>query len=442
MAKRALLIGMSLVILTLALLAQAQDATPDSQATVDAAVSTLIAQTQQAPQMLMTQTIHAALAQALTATAQPAQPTETPVKATEQPFDASSLSIAGTTDLDLLAGPAATSAYLAPDGEHFAYLKGKTLCIYARDQQQNCTDLSDAMRRIDSESIRWSPDSRYIVLTEEFFRSFTEPDIWVFDTTTSTIKDITDDGVSKIELGSSTWKNIDIVPHWTPDGQIIFLRYSRLDGQITAPEIHQIAPDGSAETTLGTLNSNDDPFAIYNFDIGHDKLVYAYTSQARSASDGVWISDLDGQNARQLSHQPETALLTGMKLSPDERFILVNMEQRDFAAKPTPENSRMVVVDSSSGEQILIDPEQNVSGAGWSPTGSALVYITRSLEDSNDNPVFLTNTPGVGGRQLTSLEGTFNMATPLLQQTLGWGANNTILLSHSPTTGIVLVHLE
>ena len=105
-----------------------------SQATVDAAVSTLIAQTQQAPQMLMTQTIQAALAQALTATAQ--SPT---VTSGEQAFDASSLSVAGTTELDLLAGPAATSAYLAPDGKHFAYLKGKTLCIYAEDQQENCT---------------------------------------------------------------------------------------------------------------------------------------------------------------------------------------------------------------------------------------------------------------------------------------------------------------
>src|SRR3954451_15098428 len=111
MAKRALFIGICLVTLTIALMAQAQDATPDSQATVDAAVSTLIAQTQQAPQMLMTQTIQAALANALTATAQPSAATPAS-EATEQAFDASSLSIAGTIDLDLLAGPASTSAYL------------------------------------------------------------------------------------------------------------------------------------------------------------------------------------------------------------------------------------------------------------------------------------------------------------------------------------------
>ena len=171
-------------------------------------------------------------------------------------------------------------------------------------------------------------------------------------------------------------------------------------------------------------------------------MVYAYVSQAHSASGGVWISDLDGKNARQLTQQSEQSILTGVKLSPDGQFVLVSAEQRDFSAEPTASNSRMYVVDTRSGEQTLIDPDRNVSGAGWSPTGSALVYITRSLQDPNNNSVFLTNTPGVAGKQLTSLEGTFNIATPLLQRTLDWGANNTILLSHSPTTGIVLVHLE
>ncbi len=442
MAKRAFFIGISLVMLAVTLMAQAQDATPDSQATVNAAVSTLIAQTQQAPQMLMTQTIQAALEQALTATAQPMATTST-AEATEQVFDAASLSITGTTDIDLLAGPAATSAYLAPDGEHFAYLKGRMLCIYQEDQQRNCIDLTDTVRRVDSESLRWSPDSRYLVLTEEFFRSLTEPDIWVFDSTSSEIKDITDDGVAKIEFSGSDWTNIDLVPHWSQDGQIIFLRYSRLDGQIMSPEVHQIAPDGSGETLLGTLTSTNDPFAIYNFDVGHDKLVYAYASQSGSDSDGLWMSDFDGKNARQLTQVVNRESLTsGVSLSPDGRYVLVTNAAAGLRGNLTPETSRLYVVDSSSGQRILIDPDRFVSGAGWSPSGSALVYITHDIKSSDSDAVFLTNTPGVAGEQLTSLQGTFNIATPLLQQTLGWGANNTILLSHSPGTGIVLVHLE
>ena len=437
MAKRVLFIGISLVILTLAMMAQAQDATPDSQATVDAAVSTLIAQTQQAPQMLMTQTIQAALAQALTATAQP------PIAAaTEQPFDALSLRIAGTTDLDLLAGPGSTSAYLAPDGEHFAYLKGRVLCIYAQSVEQNCTDLTDTVHRIDTESIRWSPDSRYLALTEEFFRSFTEPDIWVFDTTTSALTDITDDGVAKIALSGGDWTNIDLIPHWTSDGQIVFLRYNRLSGEVMPPEIYQIAPDGSGETLLGSLSSTNDPFSIYNFDISGDSLIYAYSSQSGSPSDGVWISDLDGTNAHQLTHTPREGIISSVKASPDGRYVLVSSARAGLDFNFSPEVSRFYTVDTTTGAVSLINPDRFVSGAGWSPTGSALVYITHEFKNQEADAVFLTNTPGVAGEQLTSLTGTFNIATPLLQQTLGWGANNTVLLSHSPTTGIVLVHLE
>ena len=70
-----------------------------------------------------------------------------------------------------------------------------------RISRKTALDFSDTLRRIDSESIRWSPDSRYLVLTEEFFRSFSEPDIWVFDTTTGKVTDITDDGTTKIDSG-------------------------------------------------------------------------------------------------------------------------------------------------------------------------------------------------------------------------------------------------
>ena len=441
-----MLIGIVLVV-------QAQDNPPLSQPTIDAAVSTLIAQTQQ-PQMMATQTIQAALFQALTATAvaqtaQPtpmAQPTQTApsTAATIENFDASHLTVAGTTDIDLLAGPTGTSAYLAPDGSRFAYFKQKKICLYAGDQQQNCIDLSDKLSNIDSETIRWSPDSRYIAFTEEFFRSFRDPDIWVLDTTDMTATDLTDDGVKNIEISDNDWKNIDVFPRWTQDDQIIFLRYGRSSGQITSPEIHRIAPDGSGDTVLGTVNDYDEPFSIYSLDVGNNnQLAYGFAAQRSSPSDGVWISDLDGKNAHQLTHESDQGIITNVQFSPDSRYVLVNAEQKAPLPNPTPAASRMYVVDSSSGKVSLIDPDHYVTGAGWSPEGSALVYITHNdLDPSNPDAVFLTNAAGSPGQQLTSLQGKFNIATPLLRTTLSWGKNNTILLSNSPGTGIVLVHLQ
>ncbi len=167
MDKRRLFIALILAALALALTAQAQDIPPIPQPTIDAAVSTLIAQTQQAPaQIAATRTIQAALQQALTGTAQAALPTPAPT------LDVSSLSVTGTTDLDLLAGPARTLALLAPDGAHFAHFEGSQVCIYAGNVQQNCTDFPDDLRSLDLETVRWSPDSRYLVMTENFFQLF------------------------------------------------------------------------------------------------------------------------------------------------------------------------------------------------------------------------------------------------------------------------------
>src|SRR5664279_262881 len=101
----------------------------------------------------------------------------------------------------------------------------------------------------------------------------------------------------------------------------------------------------------------------------------------------------------------------------------------------------MRLVDVRLSEPLLIDPNHFVSAAGWSPQGSALVYITHDPLQPDSDAVLLTNTPGGAGQQLSTLQGRFNLPTPRLQQTLTWGADNTILLSRSPATGIVLVHL-
>lgn len=124
MFKRYLSAGAMLVLLAAVLIftAFAQEGEPVPQATIDAAVATLIAQTEQP--FTVTQTIQAALAQALTATAQ------TPTTQNLQPFDVSGLILGQATGLDLLAGPGRTAAYLAPDGEHFAYLEGSSRLVW------------------------------------------------------------------------------------------------------------------------------------------------------------------------------------------------------------------------------------------------------------------------------------------------------------------------
>ncbi len=432
MFKRYLAIGVSVLLIGVIFAAQAQDGETMTQPTIDAAVATLIAQTQQP--LVVTQTIQAALEQALTATAQPALPEPT---ATPESFDVENLTLGGTTELDLIAGPGKSGAYLAPDGQHFAVLEASGLCIYEGDQEQLCVDL-EPVRALDTESIRWSPDSRYLVLTEDFYLSFSDPDIWLIDAVEGTLTDLTDDGPNKIDIGSDTWRDLDLMPSWTADGQIIFLRYNRISGLVQSPEIHQMAVDGSGDSQIGTIETNDNPFSIFTMDVWQDKLVYIFLAQDDIPQNGIWISDLNGENARQIKRSSRETPISAVKLSPDGQYALFRIETTINRAEYTADTSWMRVIEIETGEEILLDSENFVAGAGWSPQGSALIYTTYDGRESGN--VFLTDAPGNAGTLV--LEGRFNVGTGRLRQFFHWGANNVILLSKSPMRGIVLMRLE
>lgn len=438
MCKRALALGLAVILgLGLVLIVQAQDAEPITQPTVDAAVSTLLAQTQQAPAHLSaTQTVQAALAAALTATAQ-APTTAPPASSDGQPaIDPAQVQVAGQSELDLLAGPGQTGAYLAPDGVHVAHLERRQLCIYAGAQQERCIQFGD-MPLIDAETIRWSPDSRYLALTEEFFRTFNDPDIWVIDTSDGSFRDLTADTIGRIDIGADTWKqNIDVLPQWLSDNRILFLRYNRLQGSVRSPAVFTIAPDGSDLQQLGVLQVSD-PFAVYSLELQGDRLIYGYLASAATPNDGVWISDLDGGNTRQLIHTERDHQPVSVDLSPDGRYVLVGVPGMTFTNQP--EDSLVFLVDVEQGAAQLIDPERYVMSAGWAPTGATLIYSVYDPIRTELSGVFV-GTPGGSGRVL--LSGRYLAATPNLRQGITWTANNVVLLSRSPDSGIVLVQLQ
>lgn len=428
MFKRRLFIIVCLLSAAATLVAQAQDDQPLTQPTIDAAVSTLLAQTQQAPtQIAVTQTIEAALEGALTATAPSARPA---------PVDVSTISVVDTTEVDLVAGPARTAAYLAPNGRVYAHL-AQALCIYQGAEQQSCVELPEDLKSLDLESVRWSPDSRYLTFTENFFIFFVDPDIWLWDTETGELRDLTDDGSDRSLLTSDTWKNIDVTPDWLPDGRIIFLRYNRINGENLPPELYAIAPDGSDLERLGTIQTTD-PISIYGLSAAENRLVYNYSVPGDSVNMGIWTSNPDGSDAQLIMSTTIANRVTGVEASADGRFALV-LSQPDNFERMLPEDSWAGVLDIENRQIMLIDPDHYVVGAGWSPEGSALLYLVNNRETPDENGLYVTGAPGEAGRRL--LAGDFNLPNLGRWQTLTWGANNSVLLSRSPQRGIVLVQL-
>jgi hypothetical protein len=440
MSKRPLLMGICLLLLCLTLAAQAQETPPPEQATVNAAVSTLIAQTQGADaQMQMTGTIQAALESALTATAQ-AQVLALTATPTPEPIDWSNVSVASTTEIDLRAGPGGTAAILAPGGQRFAYLERETFCLYQGETEAKCIELGEEIRPIDTEAARWSPDSHYLAFHEDFFRLFNDPDIWVWDTVTNEVRNLTDDGntsnLLRGEMGA-----IDITPTWLPDGRLLFLRYRRTEGQFFPPDIYTVNPDGSGLTQLGTIQLSDpfnDPLPIYAMDASATHLVYAHASQRGMPDDGIWISNWDGSDARLVSRaRRRDQLALSVDVSPDERYALIGTVAGRLGGTPFP--SLVQAVSIETGEMFEIDPGRTTRAAGWTPEGSGLIYTTFAPEDDADEGLYFSETPGTPGHRL--LDGGYSAPTSRQEQSLVWGTNDMVLLSRSPEQGIVLAQL-
>ncbi|MBI5961098.1 MAG: hypothetical protein HY866_20330, partial [Chloroflexi bacterium] len=419
------------------------------QATVDSAIQTLFAQTQTAP-LNMTQTIEAAFAAAQTATAAPVDATE-PVQI--QPVSVDTIEVAEVIELPLYAAPARTAAYLAPDGSRFAYLKGQSLCIldiatiadYVQAQLDagilfenaladltdnpesfeaaSCALLDDSRMKVEQETIRWSPDSRYLVMSENFFRYYVDSDIWVLDTNSMTLADITDDGGAKFDITAPANQSppIDVVPRWMPDGRIVFLRYTGEGEEFESPHIYTIRPDGSDLQQAGQLQTTQ-RFAVYALAVSADgKLAYnlwGNDSQFQSLN-GVWISNLDGSQPEQLWHNAEEPNYVPMAVdwSPDGRYVAFNLPPTSFGAQYAPEISVERAIRISDKQEVLFSPDSFVWSAGWSGDGSAFVYTTRDILDPTKEGLYIAPEPGTPGRLLIQSGKDGEMATTLMGTT-------------------------
>lgn len=432
MSKRYAFIALCLVLLGLTLVVQAQDEPEPTQSVADA-VSTLLAQTRQAPtQIDMTQAVQEALEQALSATPQAATPV---------PIDPATAEVISTTDFDLRAGPGNTSTYLAPDGKRFVHRDGESLCLYVQDASEpNCAQLPEPLDgSIYPESLVWSPDSRYVTFTENFLVYLVDPDIWLWDTTTDTVTDLTDDGPNRLDFDDDSWERIDLAPTWLPDGRILFLRYSRIDDETPPAEIYAVQPDGSNQEKLGELDTSG-TFAAYAMVATEEHLFYNYYVNGDAPENGLWMSNRDGSNPKQIYASEVPDIPWSLSTSADGRYLLMNMpfpNDLDFS----PERSAARLLNVESGKEVLIDPDHFVAGAGWSPDGTALIYIVndRRATTETDNGLYITGTPSEGGRRI--LEGEWLPTTTRQQQPLTWGANHSILLAHQGGESITLVEL-
>ncbi len=119
---------------------------------------------------------------------------------------------------------------LAPDGSAIAWTDGDGLCVFRFEPaDRTCTPWPEDAR-LNSGPYNlplWSPDSRQIVLHEDFLIYLNDSDLWTFDVDSRVYTNLTDDGYTGGLLRTEDTANltIDFAPTFHPiSGELYFFR--------------------------------------------------------------------------------------------------------------------------------------------------------------------------------------------------------------------------
>lgn len=386
----------------------------------------------------------------LTAFAQPDTPDAIP--------DYASYQVINTQEFeDLYAALLSSAAHLAPSGERFVHIARGEFCVYNRFiipwLQSRCIPVEGRLGGA-PEDIAISPDGTRITLPtfSQALRLLYDTDIQVLNLETGTLDNLTDDGVEGSSFLAPFEGFVDVSPIWLSDRRLAFARVEAdpaSTGENTAylpSAIYtiDIAENGTpSEPRLLMTSPAENPLSIYILaadSVGSRIAFTIDTVNREPALQGVWMLDIPTGAISQLVTLPEyREMPRGLAFSQDGRYLLTF--HPDFTFRTTDASAR--ILDVKTGEFIDIDPalgdQGQVIGAGWSPRGSALVYIVTSEVSPEREGVYISPQPGEPGQMI--LEGRFYATTCCQTTPINWGASDVILIGRGSQSGILLIQV-
>jgi Tol biopolymer transport system component len=271
--------------------------------------------------------------------------------------DVADLAVTGAEPVDVDG-----TSRLSPDGSRLLHLN-RDMCVTGLDgTAKKCVD----QEKVDADPrlAQWSPDGTKLVFTDNFFRDFREPDVWVFDVTSGDLRNLTDDGVDDYDIGSpDPDTRVDILPSWSPDGDTIW--FAR--GVEDKTELMAVPADGGDTETLGEIDCVITNMAALAWSAGR----VAWTCGVSETE--VWLAGHDGgDKKRVLTGEPGEDWMA-LSFSPDGRWLLADsLSQYLTYAEMAAGAARAVPVDG--GDPVAV-ASGKVAFPSWSPTGHALVYV-------------------------------------------------------------------
>ena len=272
---------------------------------------------------------------------------------------------------------------ISPDGTRLLRLSGP-LCVTGLDGSDEKCASADV--RADSLRAQWSPDGTKIAFTDDFYVRLLEPDVWVFDVRTGETRNVTDDGVDKVELGKpDPEETVDLLPSWSPDGR--FVRFAR-------------GTSGADTSALMSIDVDDGELAaVREVHCGIVELTaLTWSSQRVAWTCGVNDAEV---HAAEISQVREWTVLraggredrTLLSFSPDGESLLVDSLAPYASADP--EGGRASVVAAKGGKATPV-ADGPVAFPAWVPESGALVYV------APPGRLMLVAEPGAKPRELRS----------------------------------------
>lgn len=403
-----------------------------------------------------TQTIQALLNRAMTATAVGDAP------------NYADYELIDMQEFELIASFGRSGAHLSPDGTKFIHFD-REICIYELRgtswQQDHCFAREEESLRMNPEDMFWSPDGRYLTMStyDHGLRLLYDTDIQILDLETDTVINLTDDG-SETSLIRAFKGNFDLSPRWLDADTIAFIRYASIPIESEASIGERLLPPAIYTVdvpTDGTLHEPEllaaipSPYPLSTYALTVDgrrgRAAFNFDTRNSGAAQGIWQVEFENNDLDPLFVVTDLRMVPlQLDYSRDGRYLLTFNQ--------TPQGMlTMRTVSTETGDLIEIDPRfptldaegapldalrtPMVVAAGWSPRGSALVYVVRDPSAREDGPggLYITRAPGEPGTRI--LEGRFYAPTCCQRMPIQWADNDIIMIGRGAEPGVLLIQV-
>jgi Tol biopolymer transport system component len=256
------------------------------------------------------------------------------------------------------------AARLSPDGKRLLLMVARPCVTELDGSGEQCVDRDKV--GADLTNATWSPDATKLAFTDDFWRAFREPDVWVFDVATGDLRNLTDDGVDEYDLsGPNEGALIDVLPSWSPDGETIRFARGRADGE--SMELMAMPAGGGEASVLREVRCA--PTALIGLVWSGSRVAWTCGIDAPE----VFLGDHTGDDAdRALPGKTgEDRML--LSFSPDGQWLLVD-SATPYGLLSSPEGGQARVVPAEGGDPVPV-ADGAVGYPTWSPGGHALAYV-------------------------------------------------------------------